>query len=136
MKAQRIAIGITTLNLVIFSILMTKLHPAFAGTTQTAPVLRGQGLEIVDKNGKVRASISLQPPVVLDGKTYPETILFRLIAANGKPMVKIGGTETGSALSMIDASDEGLLLRAEKDGIDIKFTEDKKVKVISMTTLK
>lgn len=131
MKAQRIAISVTILNFVILGVVLTKLHPAMA-QQPNPPVLRAQALEITDKNGKVRASISLQPPVVVDGKTYPETILFRLIAANGKPMVKIGGTESGSAVSLIDASDEGILLKADKDGTNIKITKDKKEKLFSL----
>jgi hypothetical protein len=72
-------------------------------------VLRGRGLEIVDAQGKVRASIQIVPPgparradgfVVNDGKTYPETVLLRLIRPDGRPSVKIATSEDGSAVSL------------------------------------
>ena len=71
-------------------------HPA-----SPPDVLRGRGLEIVDDRGKVRASIMLMPedPKVLwKGKPYPETVLLRLITADGRPNVKLGAGKNGSGL--------------------------------------
>lgn len=128
MKAQLIAVAVTLINLVLITLVLTQLRPAHA--QQAVPVLRAQGLEIVDRQGKIRASITIQPPVVVDGKKYPETVLLRLIAPNGKPMVKLGGTESGSGLTLIDGSDEGLLLRGDNEGSYIKITENGKTKII------
>ena len=72
-------------------------------------VLRGRGLEIVDAQGKVRASIQIVPSgparradgsVVNDAKTYPETVLLRLIRPDGRPSVKMATSEDGSTLSL------------------------------------
>jgi hypothetical protein len=38
--------------------------------------------------------------VVKDGKTYPETVLFRLIRPDGRPSVKIATSEEGSELTL------------------------------------
>lgn len=71
-------------------------------------VLRGRGLEIVDERGKVRASITLQPEdpkVTWKGKPYPETVLLRLITAEGRPNVKLGASKTGSGLLIAGEAD-------------------------------
>ena len=41
-------------------------------------MLRGRGLEIVDARGQVRAEILVHGPETVNGKTYPETGLFRM----------------------------------------------------------
>jgi hypothetical protein len=60
-------------------------------------VLRGRGLQIVDDQGKVRASIAILPAARQpDGSTYPETVLFRLITSAGRPVVKIASSADGA----------------------------------------
>jgi hypothetical protein len=104
MNSQRLAIGVTVLNLVVLSsILLQRGHAAPA--SEVAPVLRGRGLEIVDDRGRVRAMIKLFPASpdakMPDGTTgYPETVLLRLIDSKGAPNVKIAATEDGSAVSL------------------------------------
>ena len=64
-------------------------------------MLRGRALEIVDDRGRVRASITLlpeDPKVKWQGKPYPETVLLRLITAEGRPRVKLGASKTGAGL--------------------------------------
>ena len=71
-------------------------------------VIRGTGLEIVDHRGKVRASITIMPEdpkVIWKGKPYPETVLLRLITAEGRPNVKLGAGRTGSGLVIGGQSD-------------------------------
>lgn len=74
-----------------------------------ATVLRGSGLEIVDAQGKVRASIQIVPEgparkadgsVAKDGKIYPETVLLRLIRPDGRSSVKVSTSEQGSGLTL------------------------------------
>ena len=103
MTTQRLSIVITIVNLVILMLTLVHLRPATADGV--LPVLRGHALEIVDAQGKVRASISVFPadPSVKmpDGTTgYPETVLLRLINSKGGPNVKIAATEDGSALGL------------------------------------
>jgi hypothetical protein len=95
---------LTAVNLGLFGYQSTRgLHPA-------APpdVLRGRALEIVDQRGKVRASITLlpeDPKVIWKGKPYPETILLRLMTADGRPNVKLGAGKNGSGLLIAGESD-------------------------------
>jgi hypothetical protein len=133
MKMQHIAFALTLVNLAIITFLLAQFRPAHAEQIQqqnVAAVLRGRALEIVDSLGKVRASITIQPPVELDGKRYPQTVLLRLIESKGKPLVKLGAAENGSALSLIDASDEGVLINGHTDGSFVKVTNKGKVRVI------
>ena len=78
-------------------------HPA-----SSPDVIRGRGLEIVDDRGKVRASITVlpeDPKVIWKGKPYPETVLLRLMTAEGRPNVKLGAGKTGSGLLIGGESD-------------------------------
>jgi hypothetical protein len=102
-KAQRIAIALTVLNLGILAYTLFRASPA--ASADVAPVLRAHALEIVDENGRVRAMIRVFPhdPTVKmpDGTTgYPETVLLRLIDSTGAPNVKISATEDGSAMRL------------------------------------
>ena len=108
MRTQRIAIALTLLNLALLVFLMVQNRKAEAQSV--APVLRGRELEIVDDQGKVRASLKVYPanPKVKmpDGTTgYPETVMLRLYSSKGGPNVKIAATEDGSALVLGGESD-------------------------------
>ena len=103
MKTQRLAIGLTVLNLFILT--STLFHANSATTPELPPVLRVRALELVDDQGRVRAMLKVFPadPEVKmpDGtKGYPETVLLRLIDSKGSPHVKIAATEDGSAVSL------------------------------------
>jgi hypothetical protein len=103
MKSQRIAIGLTVLNLLILAYALFRVNTA--ASAEVAPVLRAHALEIVDEHGRVRAMIRVFPAdstvKMPDGTTgYPETVLLRLIDSKGAPNVKIAATEDGSAVSL------------------------------------
>ena len=117
MKIQRIAIAVTVINLVLMVILLTKMNPATAQQEQNKlQVLRGSGLEITDKYGKLRASITFHEPVEQDGKTYAGGILLRLIDSKGKPVVKIDASEDGGGLSFSNASNGYIQLISDENG--------------------
>jgi hypothetical protein len=126
MKTQRLAIALTVVNLIILIVLLAQIRPATADGV--APVLRGRQLEIVDDHGRVRASIKLHPAdpnfKMPNGKTgYPETVMFRLIDANGRPEVKLGASEQGGGLGLLGASDSThILLQAEGTDTSLKLT--------------
>ena len=64
-------------------------------------ILRGRGLEIVDDQGRVRATIAvvpLDPSVTFEGRAYPETVLLRLIDPSAGPDVKLSANERGGIL--------------------------------------
>jgi hypothetical protein len=78
-------------------------HPA-----SPPDVIRGRALEIVDERGKVRASITVlpeDPKHPWKGKPYPETVLLRLITADGRPNVKLGAGKNGSGLLIAGEDD-------------------------------
>jgi hypothetical protein len=97
---QRLLFGLTVINLGILLITVTGMRPAVA--EGIAPVLRGRSLEIVDDQGRVRASLSVMPAgTAAHGDRYPETVLFRLITERGRPSVKIGASEEGAGLGLV-----------------------------------
>ena len=103
MKTQRLAIGLSILNLVILA--CTAFGSSSGAPGSVATVLRARALEIVDERGHVRAEIRIFPadPTVRmpDGtRGYPETVLLRLSDSEGAPNVKIAATEDGSAVSL------------------------------------
>src|SRR5271157_1253985 len=134
MKNQRVLAALTVLNFgVLVCFLLNQIRPVQASTAPT--VLRGSGLEIVDAQGKVRASIQIVPAgparmadgsVAKDGKIYPESVLLRLIRPDGRPSVKIATSEQGSGMSLgggidpayivISAEGEATLSLTNKDG--------------------
>jgi hypothetical protein len=98
MNMNRIATALTLVNLIILAILLTRLQPPVARVNPRpakAPVLRGSGLEIVDGLGRVRASISVEPAVLMNGIQYPETVLLRLIDPQYGSLVKITAAVNG-----------------------------------------
>lgn len=108
MRFQRTLTFLTLVNLGVVIFLLLN-QPRTVEANGPATVLRGRALEIVDAQGKVRASIHIEPTgparmsdgsLAKDGKTYPETVLFRLIRPDGRPSVKISTTEQGSALTL------------------------------------
>ena len=113
-RMHRFTLGLTVLNLVLLAVLVsTKAATAF-GSQQELPVLRGRALEIVDTQGRVRANILVHGPETVNGVTYPETVLFRLIDPNGGPLVKLTVARNGSALGLSDglSGDGGVQLYA------------------------
>ena len=87
MKSQRVLFALTALNLLLLlSILFSPTAPALA-STGISPLLRGRALEIVDDQGRVRASIKLHPAQTFKptGRRYPETVMLRLIDPQGRP---------------------------------------------------
>jgi len=100
MKTPRSLFALTAVNLALLLLSVAQqLHPAFAQSEP--PVLRGRALEIVDGQGRVRASISVLPRgKAPNGDEYSETVLLRLITERGRPSVKIGSSEPNSGVSL------------------------------------
>lgn len=123
MKTQRIAIVVTIINLALTIFLLSQFRRAQAD--QITPVLRGRALEIVDAQGRVRASISVEKPVTVDSKFYPETVLLRLADPKNGPVVKLTASENGSALGLSDDADGGVHLSARDTGSFVTVTDKK-----------
>lgn len=119
---QRLLIALTVVNLGLLMVALAQIQRAGAAQ-DIAPVLRGRALEIVDAQGRVRASIKVQPAETVRGHLYPETVILRLIDPNGRPSVKLGGSEQGSGLGLAGNSDPTYItLKAEGTGTSLKLT--------------
>ncbi|OEO31735.1 hypothetical protein VW23_014890 [Devosia insulae DS-56] len=119
MKREAILGVLTGINLVLLlGIGVTQVLPAIAQGTPGP--LRGNGLEIIDGAGRVRASIGIQPAA--EGAS--ETVLFRLIHPNGQPSVKIGASLTGAGLSFVGGDDASyIILEAEGPETQLRLVE-------------
>ncbi|HLQ25532.1 MAG TPA: hypothetical protein VK138_06560 [Acidiferrobacterales bacterium] len=103
MKIQRLLIVLTLVNLALLIFTLAQIRPAVA--EGVPPVLRGRALEIVDEQGRVRASLNVLPAKTQpNGETYPETVLLRLITERGRPSVKIGTSEQAAGVSLAGPS--------------------------------
>lgn len=132
MNHTRALTALTVLNLGILGFLL--LHQVRSvHASGPATVLRGSGLEIVDPQGKIRASIQIVPEgparkadgsVAKDGKIYPETVLLRLIRPDGRPSVKISTSEEGSALTLGGGIDPTyIVLNADGGDASLSLTD-------------
>ena len=104
MMRTKFLLALTAIN---FFLLITLLAQSLglARAESEAPVLRGRGLQIVDEQGRVRASISVLPATPSkDGIVEGETVLLRLITERGRPSVKLGASEQVSGLSVAGPS--------------------------------
>ena len=132
MKTQRLLTILTTVNLALLGYQGLKPALASASTADIPAVLRGHALEIVDAQGRIRASLTVipeDPKVIWKGKPYPETVLLRLISAEGRPNVKLGASQMGAGLLIGGAADpthiqvlaeggESVLKLINKDGTE------------------
>jgi len=121
MKIPRLALVLTVINLVILIFVLAQARQPLAQSV--APVLRGQALEIVDGKGQIRARINVEPATTMsDGKTYPESVVFRLTDPTGKIRVKLGADRDGSGLMLADDSQQpGVHMLAKGPGSFLKL---------------
>ena len=108
MKTERLLILLTTVNVALLSYQLVRPRPSTAATIDLQTVIRARALEIVDDRGRVRASLSVlpeDPKHMWQGEPYPETVLLRLITADGRPNVKLGASRRGAGLVIGGESD-------------------------------
>jgi len=123
MKTQRLAISLSVINMVLMTSLLAQIHRTNA--SDVAPVLRGRALEIVDDQNRIRAQILTHGPEVVNGKTYPETVLFRMATEDRAPLMKLTVSKDGTTMGLSDDSQPG--------GIELRANREKGnyVKVVS-----
>jgi hypothetical protein len=100
MKNQTVLVAVSIANLALLLFLLTQIRAVEAQSAAT--VLRGRALEIVDDQGRVRASLKVQTP---SGEALRETVILRLVDPNGRPAVKLSATDRGAGLSLISPGD-------------------------------
>jgi len=125
MKNARVLTALTLMNLaMLIFVVIHQNVPVKASSPE--PVLRARALEIVDAQGKLRASLQVIPegpsrrpdgtPVEPNGKVYPEAVVFRLIRPDGRPSVKIATTEQGSGIDLSGGVDPTYLVLSADGG--------------------
>ena len=120
--------AVTALTLVNLGMLVFVLshNTAPVQASNTEQVIRARALEIVDAQGKVRASISVIPEGPArraDGsltehgeKIFPEAVVLRLIRPDGRPSVKIATTEQGSGIDLSGGMDPTYIVLSSDGG--------------------
>jgi hypothetical protein len=109
-RDQLFVTSLSIVNVLVAGFAVTR--PTTASVQDPASVLRARALEIVDTQGRVRASISVQPLTAVAGRQYPETVLLRLTDPVSGPVVKLTATRSGSSLGLSDDQRGGILLAA------------------------
>ena len=131
MRIPRSLIALTALNTAMFSAaLVQQIYPALADGE--LPMLRGSGLQIVDSQGRVRASIGIMPPEA-NSADQSETVL--LITEKGRPSAKIAASEASSGLSFAGPTGTEstyVVLKADGNASSLKLrNEDGSEEVVS-----
>ena len=104
MRIQRLLIALTLANFGLLTFTLAQMHPTAA--EGVSPVLRGHALEIVDEQGRLRATLSVLPAhIQTNGDHFPETVLFRLIDERQRPDVKITASALGAGLTLDGGAD-------------------------------
>lgn len=123
MTNQRILVVLTFINLLLLGgLALDRVRPAYAKQA-ALPVLRGSALEIVDAQGRTRATIGVLPPSIVNSKRYPETVLLRLIDPTSGPVVKIGAASDGGALGLTDGANRGVQVFAHDTGSFVRIVD-------------
>jgi hypothetical protein len=106
MKAQRIAVALAAVNLAL--LVLTLAQVGRADSPAVAPVLRGRMLELLDERGQVRSRLSVEPG---------GDVVLRLMDAHGTIRVKLGASEQGSGLVLLDeTTSPGVQIIARRSG--------------------
>ena len=131
MLTQRVLVVLTGLNVVLLAGLL--VGGRSSGAQDGAPVLRGRAIEIVDAQGRVRASLSVLPAD--PAASHAETVILRLIDPHGRPAVKIAASEQGAGLSFTGhttSRDTYVVLKAEGTTSSLKLRgEDGRERLIT-----
>jgi len=125
MKSRHALTMLTLANLVLLVFVLSH-HSAPVQASGPEQVVRARALEIVDAQGKVRASISIMPegparkadgsPTEHGEKIFPEAVVFRLIRPDGRPSVKIATTEQGSGIDLSGGVDPTYMVLSSEAG--------------------
>ena len=125
MSVQKLGVTLAGANLALLLFLIGKTMTPVAAVESTAgepQALRVRSLELIDEQNRVRALLAVMPPSTVDGKDYPETVLFRLIDPQSGPVVKIAASKKGSGLLLSDDAEGGIQAIADDERTFVKLT--------------
>jgi len=123
MNVQRLLSTLIVINmaLLVFLLAQTRVEIGSQGvrvwTNMDESVLRGRGVEIVDGQGRIRASIIL----------HPGSALFQLFDQNGRPSAELETSERGGELALVNDS-EGA--HAQLSGHGLRVTKGGQSQII------
>jgi hypothetical protein len=111
MKGKQLIICLVLINLSVLFYLVSTSSTKAERLQSVAPIIRARAIELVDANGQSRALLNIE--------TNGETV-FRLRDAKGTIRVKLGASEGGSGLLLLDdATNPGLHALAKKSGTTV-----------------
>jgi hypothetical protein len=112
MTLVHLAALLTVVNLVALVLLLTQSRRLAAAPA--ADILRAQAIELVGDNNQVRARLNVEP----DGG-----VVFRLMDSSGTIRVKLGASEGGSGLVLLnELTQPGIQLLADADETSLTMT--------------
>jgi hypothetical protein len=118
---QRFLIAISALNVACAAVSVSQLPQVHAAGAEVSDVVRTRHLEVVDAAGRVRASITVHPANrdvrLPDGSTQEESVVLRLVNADGGPGVKLASSEHSVGLALI--ASQGDYLQVFGDGMKL-----------------
>jgi hypothetical protein len=135
MKTRLLLVVLTIVNFGLLVFQLVDGRRAAADTGSIAPVVRTRALQIVDGEGRVRASLAVLPATTQkNGEKSEETVLLWLITERGRPSVKISASEKDAGLALAGPTGTNstwVTLRAEgtKSSLTLK-NEDGREQVI------
>jgi hypothetical protein len=118
-KTNRTVAALVAVYLIVLLIVVAEKGSALEQGT----VLRGRGLELSDPGGQIRVRINMEPT---------GEVVFRLYDKTGTIRVKIGASENGSGLVLLnDSTEVGVQFLANEKGSTLKVTENGRERVVT-----
>lgn len=112
MKTHRLVLGIAAINLALLLFLVPHVRLTAAPTLPS--VIRAQAIELVDERGQIRAQLNVESN---------DEVVFRLRDPRGTIRVKLGASEEGSGLLLVNESTEpGVHILAKRSGTSVTLT--------------
>jgi hypothetical protein len=110
MNTHRLASALTVINSILLIVLV--IQSQTIANQRIPDVLRVQAFELVDGHGRVRAQLNID-------ETTGE-VIFRLRDENENIRVKLGASEEGSGLLLInELTEPGVHILAKQDGTSL-----------------
>jgi hypothetical protein len=100
MKSARLAVGLAVINALLLIVLIATNVRSLSASQAAVPVLRGRALEIVDDDGRLRASIRVRGPETVDGREYPGAVVLVMGDPRGAPGVKLAASANSAGLGL------------------------------------
>lgn len=122
-QLQRLVALLLVANAFLFAIILLGRVRPLAAQQSTGGVLRGSALEIVDKNGVVRFSVTMVEPGEEAGKHRPDRVLVRVGSPGAGPGVKLITSADGTTLGLMHNDRPLVQLTAAGNGSFVRLLD-------------